>query len=137
MFIDLDHFKEVNDKFGHEAGDLLLKLAADRICSCVRETDTVARLGGDEFTVILKDLADTMAAKIVAIELNKKLAEIFLIFDESIQISANIGIALYPSDAKTSVELIKNADQAMHVSKVAGRNQFNFFADNEQVVILQ
>ncbi len=90
----------------------MLKLAADRIRSCVLKTDTVARLGGDEFTVILKALADTRATKIVAIEINKKLAEFFLIFDESIQISASIGIALYPSDGATSVELAKNAGQA-------------------------
>ena len=127
LFIDLDRFKEANDTFGHHAGDLLLKLVTNRIRSCVRETDTVARLGGDEFTVIVQDLADSKHAQVVALNVLATLTEPFQILDNSVSISASIGIALWPKNAHTPDQLLKNADQAMYVAKNAGRNQFSFF----------
>ncbi len=131
LFVDLDHFKEVNDKFGHEAGDLLLRLVADRLRSCVRGTDTVARLGGDEFTVILQDLVGTEHVEIVAGKILKELASPFQIFNDAVHVSASIGIALSPHDAHTPEHLVKNADQAMYVAKNAGRNQFSFFCPDQ------
>lgn len=132
LFIDLDHFKEANDRFGHEAGDILLRLVADRIRSCVRATDTVARLGGDEFTVILKDLIGTEPVEIFAEKILKQLATPFQINNNILHISATIGITLCPQDASTAEQLIKNADQAMYIAKNAGRNRFNFFVPNQE-----
>ena len=132
LFIDLDHFKEANDSFGHEAGDILLRLVADRIRSCVRETDTVARLGGDEFTVILKDLVGTESVEIFAEKILKQLATPFQINNNTLHISATIGITLCPQDANSAEQLIKNADQAMYIAKTAGRNRFNFFLPNQE-----
>lgn len=128
LFIDLDHFKEANDQFGHDTGDVLLRLAADRIRSCVRETDTVARLGGDEFTVILHDLKDAEQAQVVAGKIVKEMANSFHISKEIVHISASIGIAVSSEDATTAEHLIKNADLAMYVAKNAGSNQFSFFS---------
>ena len=131
LFIDLDHFKEANDSFGHEAGDILLRLVADRIRSCVRETDTVARLGGDEFTVILKDLVGTEAVEIFVEKILKLLATPFQINNNTLHISATIGITLCPQDASTAEQLIKNADQAMYLAKNAGRNRFGFYLPDQ------
>ena len=128
FFIDLDHFKEANDSFGHEAGDFLLQLVADRLRSCVRETDTVARLGGDEFTIILADFTDTKHVGIVAGKILKELASPFQIFKDTVHISASIGITLALQDASTSEQLIKNADQTMYMAKNAGGNRISFFS---------
>ncbi|MFC6518913.1 diguanylate cyclase domain-containing protein [Undibacterium arcticum] len=130
LFIDLDHFKEVNDKFGHDAGDLLLRLVTARLLSCIRDTDTVARLSGDEFTVILQDLRGTEDVELIAGKILTELASPFPIFSHTVHISASIGITLSPQDASTPDHLIKNADQAMYVAKKAGRNQFSFFSPN-------
>jgi diguanylate cyclase (GGDEF)-like protein len=135
LFIDLDDFKEANDRFGHDAGDVLLRLAAERIRSCVRETDTVARLGGDEFTVILQDLTDTEHAEIVAEKIVRELASPFQIAKEVIHISASVGIALSSQDVSTPEYLIKNADQAMYIAKSAGGNRFRFFSPNQANVV--
>lgn len=132
LFIDLDHFKEANDSFGHEAGDILLRLVADRIRSCVRETDTVARLGGDEFTVILKDMIGTEPVEIFAEKILQKLATPFQIHNNTLHISASIGITLCPQDARSAEQLIKNADQAMYVAKKAGGNRFSLFLPNQE-----
>ncbi|MGZ3159382.1 MAG: diguanylate cyclase domain-containing protein [Burkholderiaceae bacterium] len=135
LFIDLDHFKEANDQFGHDTGDVLLRLVTDRLRSCIRETDTAARLGGDEFTVILQDLCDTRYVELVAGKILKELANPFRIFDNTIHISASIGITLSPQDASSPDQLIKNADQAMYMAKNAGRNQFSFFAPGQQQAV--
>ena len=127
FFIDLDHFKETNDRLGHEAGDLLLQLATTRIQACVRETDTVARLGGDEFTVILQGLASSEYVEKVAAKIITELAMPFQILNDSVQVSANIGITIAPQDASSAEQLLKNADSAMYMAKNAGRNQFSFF----------
>ncbi|MHB8743890.1 MAG: putative bifunctional diguanylate cyclase/phosphodiesterase [Sulfuricaulis sp.] len=132
LFIDLDHFKEANDRFGHDSGDILLRLVADRIRSCVRATDTVARLGGDEFTVILQDLIDNQHVDIVAENILKELATPFQINNNILHISATIGITLCPQDASTAEQLLKNADQVMYVAKTTGRNRFNFFLPNQE-----
>jgi diguanylate cyclase (GGDEF)-like protein/PAS domain S-box-containing protein len=127
VFIDLDHFKDANDQFGHDAGDLLLRLAAKRLRACVRATDTAARLGGDEFTIVLQDLHGP-AIELVTEKLRRQMAEPFQLGDHTVHISASIGIAIFPDDAGTAVQLIKCADQAMFAAKVAGGNRFSFFS---------
>ncbi|WP_165973813.1 EAL domain-containing protein [Paucimonas lemoignei] len=128
LFIDLDRFKQVNDSLGHEAGDLLLRHAAKRIQECVRDTDTVARLGGDEFTVILNELhhehdrVEQICEKIL-----QALSQPFSLGAEPTGVSASIGIALYPDDAKTHDELLRKVDQAMYSAKQAGKNRFAYF----------
>jgi diguanylate cyclase (GGDEF)-like protein/PAS domain S-box-containing protein len=127
LFIDLDRFKEINDTLGHDMGDILLMETSRRISSCVRESDTVARLGGDEFTVILSEIDDTKIVERAAQAILKILAEPFQLGDEVAYISASIGITLYPNDAASVEELLKNADQAMYVAKNLGRNQSSYF----------
>jgi diguanylate cyclase (GGDEF)-like protein/PAS domain S-box-containing protein len=127
LLIDLDEFKEVNDTLGHAMGDILLQEAALRIADCVRATDTVARLGGDEFTVVLSQLADNTRAEDIAQKILAKLAEPYHLGSKVTYISASIGITLYPNDATDIESLIKNADQAMYLSKSQGRNRFSYF----------
>lgn len=127
MFLDIDRFKDVNDTFGHDKGDLLLKEAANRLIGCVRQTDTVARMGGDEFTVILGQLEDLSNAERVAQAILQKLVEPFHLGKEVAYVSVSIGITMYPNDAGNSDELLKNADQAMYIAKKSGRNRFNYF----------
>jgi diguanylate cyclase (GGDEF)-like protein/PAS domain S-box-containing protein len=132
FFIDLDQFKEVNDLLGHDVGDLLLADAARRISGCVRQSDTVARLGGDEFTAIVPELDDTAHVEQLAQTIIASLAEPFHLGDETIYLSASLGITLYPTDADTAEKLITNADQAMYAAKNAGRNQFSYFTQSMQ-----
>jgi diguanylate cyclase (GGDEF)-like protein/PAS domain S-box-containing protein len=127
LFIDIDRFKEVNDTLGHDMGDLLLKEAAQRLGSCVREVDTVARLGGDEFTVILGGLGDPSSVERIASAILRKLAEPFQLRGEAVYVSGSIGITFYPSDGIKIGELLKNADQAMYDAKRLGRNRYSYF----------
>jgi diguanylate cyclase (GGDEF)-like protein/PAS domain S-box-containing protein len=127
LFIDLDGFKEVNDRLGHHAGDQLLQQTAHRISRSVRGTDTVARIGGDEFTVILGEVNNTSHVDILAQQILEELAKPFSILNKEVGISGSIGITLFPQDASTADDLVKNADQAMYVAKNAGRNRFSFF----------
>ena len=132
LLIDLDQFKEVNDTLGHDVGDELLKLAAQRISNCVRHSDTVARLGGDEFTVILSEVNDNSNIEDVTQKILHKLEEEYHLGDEIIHISGSIGITLYPDDANNIETLIKNADQAMYAAKKKGRNCFSYFTQSLQ-----
>lgn len=127
LFIDLDGFKEVNDELGHAAGDQLLILAGQRIHACVRSTDTVARLGGDEFTVILTEMNRISSVELLAQEILTELARPFLIGQKEVKITGSMGITLCPHDGINAEDLLRNADQAMYVSKNAGRNRFSFF----------
>lgn len=127
FFIDLDDFKIANDQLGHSAGDLLLQQVAERISACVRDSDTVSRLGGDEFTVILTEINKISHIEILAQKILDALAKPFLILQKDIRISASIGITLFPQDATTSENLVRNADQAMYAAKKAGRDRFSFF----------
>ena len=132
MFIDLDHFKEVNDTLGHEAGDNLLVQASKRIAGCIRESDTLARLGGDEFTIILPGLSDPKRLGILADTILQIIAKPFMIGESTAYVSASIGITLYPQDADNLTSLLKNADQAMYVAKGKGRNQYSYFTSSMQ-----
>ncbi len=131
LFIDLDHFKEVNDTLGHDSGDRLLVQAAQRIVGCLPDGATVARMGGDEFTVLLpavqsqSDNAGSLDHTLSSIL--DALAQAFDIGAEQVFVSASIGVAIYPDDATAVEELLKNADQALYVAKGSGRNQSSFF----------
>lgn len=127
LLIDLDRFKEVNDALGHGVGDLLLRQVGRRIAGCLRDTDVLARLGGDEFAVIMSELTDTERVGEVAEGVVEALARPFLIGDHLIHGSASVGVALYPIDATTVDDLLRNADQAMYAAKDRGRNGFHFF----------
>jgi diguanylate cyclase (GGDEF)-like protein len=129
LFLDLDHFKDVNDRLGHAMGDLLLSEAAQRIGGCVRATDTIARLGGDEFTVILTGLDRAGMVDRIARSILAALAAPFTLGDESATISASIGVALYPADAREVGMLLEHADQAMYAAKNDGRNRYRYFKE--------
>jgi diguanylate cyclase (GGDEF)-like protein/PAS domain S-box-containing protein len=127
LFIDLDHFKQVNDTVGHDKGDQLLVEAAWRIRRCVRDSDTVSRFGGDEFTVLLSDLSETAVAAEVAQKIVQALGGGFDLGGETAFVSASVGITVYPEDATEIEDLFKQADQALYVAKDAGRNRVNRF----------
>ena len=137
LFLDLDHFKLVNDSLGHDMGDLLLRQAADRLRDCVRESDTIARLGGDEFTLILCNLTDSDRVGAIAQKILWKLAEPFTLGSEQAYVAGSIGITLYPADAADAEGLLKNADQAMYGSKKAGRGRYQYFTAAMQDAALQ
>lgn len=126
MFLDLDGFKAINDRHGHEFGDLVLKVAADRIKAEIRETDTVARIGGDEFVIILSSLPETEIVRRIATNLVAQLARPIYIEKVKIGISVSIGISMYPENGTTAEQLIRSADQVMYRVKHAGKNDFDF-----------
>lgn len=132
MFVDLDRFKDVNDKLGHLVGDKLLVQAAKRIVACVRESDVVARLGGDEFTVILSEVTDVNHIENVAHAITQSLSQPYNLGEEGLAPSASIGITIYPTDATNPEDLIRFADQAMYLSKSEGRNCYHFFTEAMQ-----
>ncbi len=125
-FVDLDGFKEVNDTFGHDIGDQLLVEAAQRIARSVRGSDTVARLGGDEFVVMLSGLTECTRVEPLGRKILEILAHPYRFGSVEARISASIGIALYPSDAKNVNDLLKKADQAMYSAKNGGKNTLNY-----------
>ena len=127
LYLDLDHFKEVNDTLGHYMGDLLLKETSERLMSCMRTTDTLARLGGDEFTAILNNVDNQASIERIAQEILDKLAKPFHLGNEEVYITASIGISIYPEDGEDVEVLLKNADQSMYAAKQHGRNQFHYF----------
>lgn len=132
LFLDLDHFKEVNDTLGHDKGDQLLQEAARRINHCVRDTDTVARLGGDEFIVILSELEDLNSIDRIAQAILCKLSASFKLGEDIAFVSASMGITLYPTDANSIDNLLKNVDQAMYSAKASGRNRISYFTPSMQ-----
>lgn len=128
LFLDLDRFKEINDVFGHSIGDAVLRQAAERITSIVRDTDTVARLGGDEFVIVMPHLAGDNTLRMTAERLLTKLAEPFQVNGTNHFLSASVGIVVFPEDGDSVETLLKNADAAMYRAKDAGRSRFEFFS---------
>lgn len=128
FFIDLDHFKHINDSLGHKAGDILLCEVAKRLKSCIREGDTVARLGGDEFTVILEEIRSAQHVGGVADKVLSSIALPYNIDGTEVTISPSIGISLYPADGRDVDLLLRNADAAMYHAKDTGRNNFQFYS---------
>ncbi|WP_247875964.1 bifunctional diguanylate cyclase/phosphodiesterase [Azospirillum sp. TSH100] len=135
LFIDLDHFKNVNDTLGHEAGDALLREAAQRLKASIRQGDTLARMGGDEFLVILPCIASNGAAREVAERVVRAFSIPFTINGHDHFVTASIGIALYPTDGDDGPELLRNADLALYRAKEQGRSRYEFYtaAINERV----
>ncbi|SFC69049.1 EAL domain-containing protein [Pseudoalteromonas denitrificans] len=127
MFLDLDHFKQVNDTLGHSIGDLLLQQVGMRLQTYVKAGDTLARLGGDEFTLLLTEVDDVNEILIYATQLISSLEQPFNIQDHEISITTSIGAAVYPDDGLDSDTLLKHADVAMYRSKELGRNSFQLY----------
>jgi diguanylate cyclase (GGDEF)-like protein len=127
LFVDLDHFKDINDTLGHQTGDRLLHLAGGRLQACLREGDSVARLGGDEFVISLPALSDSSDAMLVAGKVLEALREPFVIDGRELHLSGSIGISLYPADGEDTEALMRAADTAMYYAKERGRDNYQFF----------
>jgi diguanylate cyclase (GGDEF)-like protein/PAS domain S-box-containing protein len=127
MYLDLDHFKLVNDALGHSVGDLLLADVSQRLQSCLRASDTVSRIGGDEFAVLINELADTDAVASIAHKMLDCLAAPFALGGYELFVTASIGVSFYPSDGDDVETLLKCADAAMYRAKELGRNRVQIF----------
>ena len=129
FFMDLDHFKEINDEYGHETGDKVLQTVAQRFSECIRENDTLSRLGGDEFTLIMKDFKTKEDIIFLANRMVTKIQKPIMINNITLHLSTSIGIGITPTDASTAEELLHLADTSMYGAKNSGKNQF-LFHDN-------
>ncbi len=127
IFIDLDRFKPINDTYGHQVGDLLLKIVAKRILRCIREGDTVSRLSGDEFTVIIEGIDQEEDSAIIAKNILTALRKPYNLNNNEFFITASLGITTYPEDDRNISNLIKNADTAMYRAKELGGDKYQFF----------
>lgn len=127
LFLDLDGFKDVNDAFGHGAGDLLLNLVGKRLKGCVRQTDTVARLGGDEFAVILDGVDHARGAVVVARKILAAVARPYCVDNHESIITASIGISFYPTDGADVETLIHQADLAMYHAKGQAKSHYQLY----------
>lgn len=128
LFLDLDRFKSVNDSLGHEAGDRLLQIVAQRLQGAVRQSDTVSRLGGDEFVILLNDVRSIEDALRLGRMLLKRISEPMRIGEHELSISASIGLCLFPEHGDRSDDLLRNADAAMYEAKSGGRNRCESYA---------
>jgi len=129
LFLDLDHFKTINDTLGHPAGDALLRLVAERLRECVRDTDTISRLGGDEFLIAVTDIRDIQSLNRTTGKILDSLARPFELEGSELTNTLSIGIAIWPDDGKDFDTLLKKADTALYQAKGAGRNTCRFYAE--------
>ena len=127
LMVDLDGFKDINDTYGHPAGDEVLRETANRLSRAVRKADTVARLGGDEFVVLLRELTDLQAAERIASIIVGALAEPIAIEEYEVRVSASVGVCAIPAGAIDAKDLLKNADEALYQAKTSGRNRFEVY----------
>jgi diguanylate cyclase (GGDEF)-like protein/PAS domain S-box-containing protein len=127
MFIDLDLFKEINDLYGHETGDIVLKKVSRQLVSCVRESDTVARMGGDEFVILLPIIDHESDVTSVADKIIEAISQPIKVAKTHLHVTCSIGIAIFPQHGKDEKLLVINADMAMYQAKKNGKNQANFF----------
>jgi diguanylate cyclase (GGDEF)-like protein len=128
LFVDLDHFKTINDTLGHTVGDLLLQGVSERLTACIRQSDTVARLGGDEFVLVLPDISLIEDVAALASKVKEELKPPFLIGRHELFVSASIGLSMYPSDGEDAETILRHADAAMYRAKQRGRNTFQFYS---------
>jgi diguanylate cyclase (GGDEF)-like protein/PAS domain S-box-containing protein len=129
LFLDLDNFKTINDALGHLIGDRIIQLAGQRVCGCVRGQDTVAHLSGDEFMVILEGMDDEARAAKIARDVLKSLSQPFKVDGREVFTSCSIGVVMYPKNANSLVELMRNVDTAAHFAKKQGRANFQFYTE--------
>ncbi|OGT42145.1 MAG: hypothetical protein A3F42_06165 [Gammaproteobacteria bacterium RIFCSPHIGHO2_12_FULL_37_34] len=127
LFLDLDRFKNINDTIGHEAGDLILQIIAERLRSTVRGTDMVARLGGDEFVLVITDVKKTEGVALIAQNVLENVLQVITVQGQEIYLTTSIGISIYPYDGHNIQTLMKNADLALYRSKEHGRNNYQFY----------
>jgi len=127
LFLDLDNFKHINDSLGHSIGDKLLQSVANRLCACVRASDTVSRQGGDEFVVLVTEDRFTENAAQIAEKILSALAAPHAIGEHELHVTTSIGISVYPADGQDAETLLKNADTAMYSAKEKGRNTYRYF----------
>ena len=127
MFVDLDHFKKINDSLGHDVGDKLLQSVAERLTTCLRRSDTVSRLGGDEFVVLLAQVEHAEDAAYSAQKILRALSAPHIIDNKSLDLNVSIGVSTYPSDGDNAGDLMIRADNAMYEAKEHGRNNYKFF----------
>ncbi len=127
MFVDLDHFKNINDTLGHSAGDAVLKEVADRLVKQLRVVDTICRMGGDEFVVVLPEIKRAADAANVAAKILETVAQPFLVEARELHITPSVGISVFPDDGRDAESLIRNADAAMYHAKESGRANYQFF----------
>jgi diguanylate cyclase (GGDEF)-like protein/PAS domain S-box-containing protein len=128
LFIDLDHFKEINDSLGHRVGDQVLGAVTQRLQKIIRTEDTLARLGGDEFTILLEGLRQEQDASLLAGNILQTLTRAILLNQHELYVGCSIGISIYPDNGKTARDLLKNADAAMYKAKNEGRNNFQYYS---------
>lgn len=128
LYVDLDHFKQINDSLGHAAGDDLLRSMADRLTAAIRASDTVARVGGDEFGLVVPEVQEPGAAKVVAEKIRVALEQPFVVAEKELFVTASVGISLFPEDGRSADSLLKKADIAMYRCKQAGRDAQRFYS---------
>jgi diguanylate cyclase (GGDEF)-like protein/PAS domain S-box-containing protein len=127
VFIDLDHFKKINDSLGHDVGDKILQSVASRLLGCVRRSDTVSRLGGDEFVVLLSQMEHAEDAAFSARKILRAFTKPHIIDKRSLNVNVSIGLSTYPTDGRNAESLMNRADNAMYEAKQEGRNNYRFF----------
>jgi diguanylate cyclase (GGDEF)-like protein len=130
IFLDLDHFKQINDQLGHQTGDDVLKLVTRRLNSVLRDSDTISRHGGDEFLILLSAIDSDQAVAAIAAKILQALAAPVIFMDKPIQIKASLGIAFYPAHGTDALSLIQGADDAMYQSKRRGGSCFSIYSSN-------
>ncbi|MDE2427507.1 MAG: EAL domain-containing protein, partial [Burkholderiales bacterium] len=135
LFLDLDHFKQINDSLGHPFGDRVLQQVTERLKRCIRQVDTASRLGGDEFVLLLHE-ADATGAEICARRVLEELSPPFTLDGMNFTVTSSIGIALFPEDGTNMADLIKNADSAMYHVKERGRSDFRFYQRQMNIGLL-
>jgi diguanylate cyclase (GGDEF)-like protein len=129
LFVDLDRFKDVNDAFGHDSGDEVLKVMARRLGKAIRDADTVARLGGDEFIVLAENVTNQVDVNEFGLRLLEALSEPFMVHGQECRLGASIGVAMFPNDGEDAATLLKNADIAMYRGKESGGNSVAFVSE--------
>ena len=127
LYVDLDYFKEINDGYGHAVGDQLLKRAADRLSTLLREEDTIARVGGDEFIILLTDIATNTQGLVVTQKIVDGMKVPFNVVDKVLQLGASVGVSIYPTQERNPNHLIHFADIAMYYAKRQGRGRYSLY----------
>ena len=135
MYLDLDGFKQINDSLGHDAGDMLLKMVADRLVAAVRQEDTVARMGGDEFVIGLWEISDAEGVARLVSKVIQAVSQPYLIQGRDVSITASVGVGMYPLHGEDVEALMKSADLALYEAKHAGKNKYRIAVHTERLAV--